>query len=179
MGVVDRTMLEEKVEVLDSELLKEADETSRLPSLAPAGDELRTARLSAVANPPASVGRVAVSAPILPPPAPLPSFSDVPSPSVKPSGFRALLTSTFAPANGNASPRAGELARRAVLGAMCLALALLFALVALVSGIRASSPDPNVASTIIVAETVARTVFALGAGALSYALFRMTERLIT
>jgi hypothetical protein len=169
-------MSQPNVEVLDSDLLKEADETARLNAIVP-GDELRTVPVSTIAGPPFK-NHPAPTPAILPPPAPLPSFSDVPLPT-KPSWLGALLTSAFHPTGRPSAPREPEHAVAAMLGWGSLLLGVVFALVALITGARAAvSPEASLAPAIGVAGIAARTVFALGCGALSYAFFRITERLL-
>jgi uncharacterized MAPEG superfamily protein len=54
----------------------------------------------------------------------------------------------------------------------------IFAVVALVTGLRGVPSDTTVAPVVAAAYVIARALVALGAGALSFAMFRQAERLL-
>ena len=56
-------------------------------------------------------------------------------------------------------------------------LGLVFALFAMVTGLRGAPTDP-VAPVVAAALVVARAIVTVGAGALSFAMFRQAERLL-
>jgi hypothetical protein len=62
-------------------------------------------------------------------------------------------------------------------GAVFAALGLVFALVALVTGLRGAPSEP-IAPAVAACLVIARAFVALGAGALSFAMFRQAERLL-
>jgi hypothetical protein len=186
-------MHDEGAEMLDSDLLRDAESTSQHVSLAPpSGDELKTMRLPPPTPPPPPM-HIATSsmAPLpssFPPPAPLPGVGDgtaryhheAPAPAPvaapRPTWLRALLDSTFPLPTATPDPRASRMARSRA-GAACIGLALTFALVAMITGLRGAPDDPAIAPAVAAALVAARAVFALGAGAFSFGLLRMAERL--
>jgi hypothetical protein len=183
-------MNEIKSDYLDSELLKEADAGTPQPlDLSAENDELKTIKRLAISppsSPPASPRGQPVS---LPPPAPVsPSakgeggarHSSEAAPVVsRPSWLRNLLTTTFPPP-GPAPVRAPGVRlpiRPQTAGTVFAVLGLVFAVVALVTGLR-GAPSETVAPAVAASLVIARAVVALGAGALSFAMFRQAERLL-
>lgn len=188
-------MPEESAEVLDSDLLKDADATSQRPTLAPALDELKTSRLPPITPPPPHVQFVTTSMPPIPqsfpPAARVPSIPDTsarlrpegsvpvaaPRPS-RPSWLRALLTTTFPPPTQRDPQTPQDLARRNA-GVVCLAFALVFGVLALVAGLRGAPEDSSLTPGVVAALVIAHALVAIGAGAFSYGLLRMAERLLS
>jgi len=148
--------------------------TTRLPPITP--PPLRPASV-----PPGVLGSGVASSrntPTVPPQAhplePTVKFPTDPVRSPKPSWFRSLLTTTSPP------PAAESLdpgSVRRTVGVGCVAAACAFAVVALVFAFRAPPPlgtmPPVVAATVV----IAHALLAIGAGALSYGLLRIAERL--
>ncbi len=151
-------------------------------------DRLPTTRLPPIAPPPPR----APSVPPPPPPLVAPVLSSRETPTVppqsgrpttegagryamdavqspKPSWFRALLTTTSPP------PAVVDTRRTVVLG--CVLAACAFAAIALIFAFRSppylESMQPLVAAAIL----VTRGMLAIGAGALTYGLLRMAERI--
>jgi hypothetical protein len=179
-------MNEVKSDYLDPDLLKDADAGSP-PPLEPSseGDELKTTRRPAISPPPAPPSLRPHPASVPPPPAmTFASTSDSrsrptsePPDAAKPSWLRALLTTTFpppAPAR-HASTPAPITAQTA--GTVYAVLGVLFAVVALVTGLR-GAPSEALAPSVAACLVIARAIIALGAGALSFAMFRQAERLL-
>lgn len=71
-----------------------------------------------------------------------------------------------------------RLTKRAA-GAVLALLGIAAAVVAMVTGLRGIPQDPATPETVVVAVLLARALIAVGAGTFSYAMFRMTERLVT
>jgi hypothetical protein len=181
-------MNEIKSDYLDSELLKDADAgTPQALDLPGENDELKTIKRLAISppsSPPASQRGQSVS---VPPPAPL-SISvkgegaarhpSEPAPDVsKPSWLRNLLTTSFPPPAPVRAPGVHLPISPQTAGTVFAVLGLLFAVLALVTGLRGAPPEtlaPAVAASLV----IARAVVALGAGALSFAMFRQAERLL-
>lgn len=95
--------------------------------------------------------------------------SEAPAALPRTSWWRSLIASTI-------SPSATEEAASRRMGTFTIGTALVFALTALVVGLRGSPDAPSPA--IAVAMVVARGALALGLLAFSYALLRMGERLL-
>ena len=175
---------------LDSELLNDAEATNQRPALSPEADELKTTQLPPLTPPPPPP---AASMPPLPPvtfpQTHAPTFaldegttryrSEPPQATPKPSWLRALLTTTFPPPSTVRAPAAAAApitARTA--GTLFAVMGLVFAVVALVSGLRGVPSDAGVAPAVAAALVITRALVALGAGALSFAMFRQAERLL-
>jgi hypothetical protein len=175
--------------VLEPDVTKEGIAPSERPAAA-AEDPLPITRLPPIAPPPmrASMPSVSTSAP-LPRPSPpvsLPSatgsletttrFPPESGEQAKPSWFRALLTSTSPPPAMTAADSEALVLRRSV-AVGCVVAACAFAIIALIFAFRppalTSALPPVVAATVIVATAIQ----AVGAGALSYGLLRIAERL--
>lgn len=165
-----------KVEAAAAEPGNDADKTTQLPSLAPlapdaaAGIEnLETFKMQP-----------------LPAQDPLPRFEDSvtihrsepPPPAARPSYIKSLLVTSFPPPGVTPSPDQVRLTKRAV-GAVLALLGLAAAVVALVTGLRGIPEDPQTPETVVVAVLLARALIAVGAGVFSFAMFRMTEKLVT
>ena len=95
----------------------------------------------------------------------------------RPSWLQALLTTTFPPPAPGASPEVALRARRNA-AAACVGFALTFALIAMITGLRGAPDDPSIAPAVAAALVVAHALVALGAGAFSFGLLRMAERLL-
>lgn len=149
--------MSENLEVgLDPDITKQGEVVDSRVAIAAVEDRLPTTRLPPISPPP----RVTVHPDTLQPP--------------KPSWFRALLTTTSPPP----APLAVELlAVRRMVAIGCVLAACAFAIIALVFAFRpAPSLDtmqPVVAATVV----LTRALLAIGAGALTYGLLRMAERL--
>jgi hypothetical protein len=186
-------MHDEGAEMLDSELLRDAESTSQHVALAPSsGDDLKTMRLPPPTPPPPPMhvpGALPTTnmAPLpasFPPPAPLPGIGDgttryqsqAPAAAARPTWLRALLDSTFPLPATTPDPQVLRVARRRA-GVACIGLALTFVLVAMIVGLRGAPDDPAIAPAVAAALVVARAMFALGAGTFGYGLLRMAERL--
>ncbi|MGD0526737.1 MAG: hypothetical protein ABSE49_16445 [Polyangiaceae bacterium] len=194
-------MSEANAVFLDSELLNDAEATNQRPSLSPDGAELKAARLPSITPPPPihTVGIATLPPVSIPPASKAPAFvhdangtgttrftseapgryaSEAPAPSTKPSWLQALLTSTFPPPS--ALPHAGAAAPISMqtAGTVFAGMGLLFAIVALVTGLRGMPAESTEAPVVVAAYIIARTLVALGAGALSFAMFRQAERLL-
>lgn len=178
-------------EVLDSELLSDAESTSQHAALAPlaptGGDELKTTRLPPITPPPpaqfvtASLPPLASAFPLPPLPSPTHEASTrhrsaAPPAVSRPSWLRGLLATTFPPPAAAPEAQASWMTRRSA-GVACVGLGLMFALVAMISGLRGAPGDGNLAPAVAAALVVAHAVVALGAGGLSFGLLRMAERL--
>jgi hypothetical protein len=94
----------------------------------------------------------------------------------KPSWLRALLTTS--PSDTERRANAGGLVSPHVAGAIFAALGLLFAGVALITGLRGAPTDWQLSPVVAAALVIARALVALGAGALSFAMLRQAERLL-
>lgn len=180
-------MNDASAEFLDSDLLKEAEATQQRQALSADGDELKTTRLPPATPPPpplqtANLPPLPVS---FPPPAPAPSFASPQAaasaaavaslPQRQPSWLNALLTTTFPPPGAAANPEAPI--RASTVGTAFAVLGLVFAIVALVTGLRGAPAEP-IEPVVAAATVIARALLALGAGALSFACFRQAERLL-
>ena len=169
-------------ELLDPELLKDAESTAQHPAIVTPPDEAQTmTRLPASAPPPLPAAGALATQPLLPlafPPPP--RVAQVAHPGVapalpvsRPSWLRSLLSTTQAPPVEG--PEAPPLTRERVAVA-CVVAALAFALVAMITGLR-GAPDGSVAPLVAAATILGRSMLALGAGAFSFGLLRMAERL--
>jgi hypothetical protein len=166
-----------KVEAVAAEAGGDADKTTQLPSLAPlapdpapASDNLETYKMQPIRAPD-----------------PLPRFEDSvtihrseppPAAAPRPSWIKSLLVTSFPPPGVAPSPDQVRLTRRAA-GAVLAILGLAAAVVALVTGLRGIPDDPQTPETVVVAVLLARALIAVGAGTFSFAMFRMTEKLVT
>lgn len=164
-----------KVEVAAPEAASDAEKTTQLPSLAPLApdpepviENLETFKMQP-----------------LPAPDPLPRFEDSvtihrepPPPATRPSWIKSLLVTSFPPPGITPSPDQVRLTKRTV-GAVLAVLGLAAAVVALVTGLRGIPDDPSTPETVVVAVLLARALIAVGAGTFSFAMFRMTEKLVT
>jgi hypothetical protein len=195
-------MSEANAVFLDSELLNDAEATNQRPSLSPDGAEMKAVRLPAMTPPPPlhTVGIPTLPPLSIPPTTMPPAFahdangtgttrftseapgryaSEAPgAPTTKPSWLQALLTSTFPPPS--TLPHAGAKAPISMqtAGTVFAGMGLLFAIVALVTGLRGMPAESTEAPVVVAAYLLARTLVALGAGALSFAMFRQAERLL-
>jgi hypothetical protein len=166
-------MNEAKSDYLDPELLSDANPPPAPPaSLRPQ---------PAAVPPPESISRSPGSLPTHSPPAmgergPR-SPSEPASDAQKPSWLRALLTTTFPPPAPARQPGVPAPVSAQTAGAVFAALGLVFALVALVTGLRGAPSEP-IAPAVAACLVIARAFVALGAGALSFAMFRQAERLL-
>jgi hypothetical protein len=179
-------MNEANVEFLDPDLLKDAEATNQRPALSPDGDELKTTRLPPLTPPPPAMASMP-PLPSFPPPDLAPTFtvSQVtpryeaePAPTSKPSWLRALLTSTFPPPSTERTPSPHAPVRASTAGTIFAVLGLVFAAVSLVTGLKGAPSEPGVAPIVAAALVIARALVALGAGALSFGMFRQAERLL-
>jgi hypothetical protein len=147
-----------------------------------ADDHLATSRLQAHLVPPAPGSRPQGPPQVLVPP-PRQSYptgsaspggmlypSEAPKALPRTSWWRALIASSLAPSASE------DMAGRRM-GTFSIGTALVFALTALVIGLRGSPEAPS--SGVAVALVVARGALALGLLAFSYALLRMGERLLS
>jgi hypothetical protein len=110
------------------------------------------------------------------PPEAAPRYPSEEAPPPKPSWFRALLTTTSPPpAPAEYDPH--SLRRTIAVG--CVAAACVFAVIALMFAFRAppslGTMQPVVAATVV----LAHALLAIGAGALTYGLLRIGERLLS
>jgi hypothetical protein len=171
-------------ELLDPELLKDAESTSQLAAQAvDAAEELATIRLPPATPPPPALAPAMKPTATARMPAVNPSAHDALPPPPKmptmprPSWLQALLQTTFPPPAPGADPEVTRRARRNA-AAACVGFALAFALVAMISGLRGAPDDPTIAPAVAAALVVAHALVALGAGAFSFGLLRMAERLL-
>jgi len=181
-------MSEGTADFLDSGLLQDAEATNQRPALSPDGDQLTTTRQPPMTPPPPLPTLAMPTLPpvTFPPMAPAPSFDDgttryrsEPAPAAtKPSWLQALLTTTFPPPSTVRNPGAQALVSAQTAGAVFAVMGLVFAVVALVTGLRGVPSDTSVAPVVAAAYVIARALVALGAGALSFAMFRQAERLL-
>ncbi len=181
-------MSEGNADFLDSGLLTDAEATNQRPALTPDGDELKTIMRQPAMTPPPPMSMPPLPPVTFPPLTPAPSFaveegttryqSEPPSAAPKPSWLQALLTTTFPPPGNvrHAGTRAPVSAQTA--GTVFAVMGLVFALVALITGLRGVPSDTSVAPVVSAAYVLARALVALGAGALSFAMFRQAERLL-
>jgi hypothetical protein len=95
----------------------------------------------------------------------------------KPPWLRALLDSTFPPAEAVVDPKVALVARRRA-GALALTFAVALALVAVIVGLRGAPEDAGLAPNVAAALVLSRGLFAVGAGAFAFGLLRMAERLL-
>ncbi len=174
-------------------LLKDAESTSQRAALdiaASVAEELATIRLPPATPPPPAhfahlgTGPMPAMTDAFPPQSRVPSMDagathprGAHAAAARPSWLQALLTSTFPPAAPGASPEVVQRARRNA-AAACVGFALAFALVAMISGLRGAPDDPAMAPAVAAALVVAHALVALGAGAFSFGLLRMAERLL-
>jgi hemoglobin len=190
-------MHDQGAELLDPDLLKDAESTSQLAAQSvervEAAEELKTIRLPPATPPPPPMHIATSSMPPLPasfpPAAPLPSMSAgstqplaahyraAPPAASRPTWLRALLDSTFPASEVNADPEVARRSRRTA-AAACVGFALAFALVAMITGLRGAPDDASMAPAVAAALVVAHALVALGAGAFSFGLLRMAERLL-
>jgi hypothetical protein len=191
--------MNEGQEYLDPELLKDAEATNQRPALSAEGEELKTTQFAGML---ASAGG---PLPSFPPPesspyaadaafsAPRPGYAGQPAYAAqaqaqpqaaiapaarpaKPSWLRALLATMSGPAaEGHASK---GLINPHVAGIVFASLGLVFAGVALVTGLRGAPSDATMAPAVAAALVLARALVALGAGALSFGMLRQAERLL-
>lgn len=167
---------EPKVEVAAADAGGDADKTTQLPSLAPLAPDPE----------PAIENLETYKMQPLPAQDPLPRFEDSvtihhsepPPPVARPSWIKSLLVTSFPPPGVNPSPDQVRLTKRAI-GAVLALLGLAAAVVALVTGLRGIPNDPQTPETVVVAVLLARSLIAVGAGTFSFAMFRMTEKLVT
>lgn len=183
-------MDEGNADFLDSGLLNDAEATNQRPALSPDGDQLQTTRLPSMTPPPPLPTLAMATLPpvTFPPMAPAPSFgtddgttryrSEPPPATTKPSWLQALLTTTFPPPATLRNPGAQAPVSMQTAGAAFAVMGLVFAIVALVTGLRGVPSDTGVAPVVAAAYVIARALVALGAGALSFAMFRQAERLL-
>lgn len=181
-------MHDESAELLDPDLLRDAESTSQHAAVPAAGDELKTVRLPPATPPPPPMHFTTASMPPLPsafpPPARVPAVEDGSAryrsahpPAARPTWLRALLDSTFPMPTATRDPQAQHMARGTA-GAVCVGLALTLAVVAMITGLRGAPDDSAMAPAVAAALVIARAVFAIGAGAFSFGLLRMAERLL-
>jgi len=181
-------MQDESAEMLDSNLLRDAESTSQHVAVAPSGDELMTMRLPPATPPPPPMHFATTSTQPLPasfpPPARVPVVGDgaayyrsAPPAASRPTWLRALLDSTFPLPTATPDPSARRMARRTA-GAVCVGLALAFTLVAMITGLRGAPDDAAMAPTVAAALVISRALVAVGSGAFSFGLLRMAERLL-
>jgi hypothetical protein len=197
-------MTEANTEFLDPELLKEAEATAQRAALSDAAEHLPTTRLPPLTPPPtlATAAIPPLSASFVPPPvapahapfvhpsAPPPAAAPATTldsnegttryrheapPLTKPSWFKALLASTFPPPAAVPGEHDAAAVRRKLV-VTCVGFSLFFAAVALVTGLRGAPVDPTLSPVVVAAIVVARAIVAVGAGALSYGLLRIAER---
>jgi hypothetical protein len=181
-------MSERNADFLDSELLKDAEATNQRPAMSPEGDELKTTRMPSMTPPPPALSMPPLPPITFPPASPAPSFavddgttryrSEPPPASPKPSWLRALLTTTFPPPATQRDPSVKGPVSVQTAGTVFAVMGLVFAVVALVTGLRGVPSDTTVAPAVAAAFVVARAIVALGAGALSFAMLRQAERLL-
>ena len=100
-----------------------------------------------------------------------------PPPAAKPSWLRALLTTTFPPPGAMRNTNPDAPIRASTAGTIFAAMGLVFAIVALVTGLRGAPAEP-MEPVVAAATVIARALIALGAGALSFAMLRQAERLL-
>jgi hypothetical protein len=189
-------MNEGKIDVvLDPDVTKEGDAAIPRAAIPAAEDRLPASRLPPIAPPPLRPPSVPPG--VLPPPGVVssrnsptlpPQGGRVPPPEAaprfpsedvappKPSWFRALLTTTSPPpAPAEFDPH--SLRRTVAVG--CVAAACVFAVIALMFAFRAppslGTMQPVVAATVV----LAHALLAIGAGALTYGLLRIGERLLS
>jgi hypothetical protein len=186
-------MQDQNAEMLDSELLRDAESTAQLAAHSVQGahagivtEALETIRLPPATPPPPPMHAYAAYPgttsmpplpPSFPPPSRVPSMPSQPPVAARPSWLRALLTTTFPPPSGQPDPHTTRMARRTA-GAVCVGLALAFAFVAMITGLRGAPDDPTMAPVVAASLVMAHTFVALGAGAFSFGLLRMAERLL-
>jgi hypothetical protein len=178
-------MNEVKSDYLDPELLKDAEAGSP-PPVDPSseGDELKTLQRPAI-SPPSAPPSPRSLPPFVPPPAMsrstavesrTRSTSEAPD-AGKPSWLRALLTTTFPPPGPVPHTSAHAPIPAKTAGIAYVVLGVLFAVVSLVTGLR-GAPSETLAASVAACLVIARAVVALGAGVLSFAMFRQAERLL-
>lgn len=172
-------------EFLDPDLLSDAEATNQRPALSSEPDELKTHQLPP-ATPPPPMTTSMPPLPSFPPATPPPTFTvpqvhqrTVSDPALqpKPSWLRNLLTTTFPPPGTPIQANPDAPIRASTAGAVFAGMGLFFALVALITGLRGAPTEimpPVVAASLV----IARALVALGAGALSFAMFRQAERLL-
>jgi hypothetical protein len=188
-GCQSVVMLEANAEFLDSGLLNDAEATNQRSALSAEGDELKTTQLPPMTPPPLATASMPPLPPVtFPPVAPAPSFAietgttryatEPPQATAKPSWLRALLTTTFPPPGTSRNQGAQAPVSMQTAGTAFAVMGLVFAVVALVTGLRGVPSDPGVAPVVAAAYVIARALVALGAGALSFAMFRQAERLL-
>lgn len=172
-------------EFLDPDLLKDAEATAQRPALSASDEPLATAAIPPLAVPfvpPPVPPAVRASAP--PRAAADPSLgepttryrSELPPASKRPSWLRTLLTTTFPPPAALPGEQSAAVLRRRVIVA-CIGFAIVFAAMALVTAFRAPPPEGALSPVVVAAVVLGRALVAIGAGAFSYGLLRMAERL--
>jgi hypothetical protein len=182
-------MSEGNADFLDSGLLTDAEATNQRAALSPDGDELKTMTRQPSMTPPAPPMSMPPLPPVtFPPLTPAPSFaieegtaryhSEFPPGTPKPSWLRALLTTTFPPPATLRTPGVRAPVSAQTAGTVFALMGLFFAVVALVTGLRGVPSDTSIAPVVAAAYVIARALVALGAGALSFAMFRQAERLL-
>jgi hypothetical protein len=177
-------MTEAKSDSLDPELPSEAEATRQRPALSGDGDDLKTTRLPPLTPltplPPPAANLRPLPHPV-PPAVRLSSSGESRLPAQKPSWLRALLVSTFpSPTTAGRAPSGGRAdapIRAQTAGAVYAGLGIVFAVASLVTGLR-GAPSETLAPGVAAALVIARALIALGAGALSFAMFRQAERLL-
>jgi hypothetical protein len=189
-------MNEAKSDYLDPKLLNDADAAGPpREELSGENEELKTIKRAAISPtppppplppPPRSTGpRPPPTSVSSPPPLSLSSGGEggthhgsEPAPGVrKPSWLRSLLTTSFPPPSRERLPGVHLPVSAQTAGTAFAVLGLLFAVVALVTGLR-GAPSETLAPAVAAALVIARALVALGAGALSFAMFRQAERLL-
>ncbi len=185
-------MSETNVDVrMDPDITREGEPADTRAALATVEDRLPTTRLPPIAPPPMRApslspppfGSGAVSSrntPTVPPQsgrAGLEARVSLPPETIqppKPSWFRALLTTTSPPP---ATVALELIAVRRMVAVGCVVAACAFAVIALLFAFRAApyleTMQPLVAATVV----LTRALLAIGAGALTYGLLRIAERL--
>ena len=181
-------MTEATSDFLDSELLKDAEATNQRAALSPDGDELKTVQIPPLTPPPPPMASLPPLPVHFPPLSPAPLFatdegttrykSAPPVEASKPSWLSALLTTTFPPPATARRPATMAPVTPRTAGTIFAVMGLVFAVVALVTGLRGVPADAGIAPVVAAALVIARAVVALGAGALSFAMFRQAERLL-
>jgi hypothetical protein len=115
-----------------------------------------------------------------PPPPPAASVAPPAPPAPpQPSWLRGLFRSTH-PADAELArdAHAATVQRADVAGGLYAGFGLLFAVVSLVLALRDVPPEPGTAPEVVAALVLSRALFALGAGALAFALFVRAERML-
>jgi hypothetical protein len=183
-------MTEASTDFLDPDLLRDAEATHQRPALSSDADDMKTTttQLPPVTPPPPAPLPTASIPPLpsFPPPSAVPSFTlpqapqriaSDPSLSPKPSWLRNLLTTTLPPPGVAPDAAVDAPIRASTAGAVFAGMGLFFAVVALFTGLRGAPTEfmpPVVAAALI----IQRSLIAIGAGAISFGMFRQAERLL-